>query len=150
LLAGEGELTESLRELAGELNLSDSTFFLGRCERIAELLSVSEVCVLSSKAEGFSNSILEYMAGARPVVATDVGGAREAVVEEQTGYLVASGDDVKMAERIISLLKAPERARAMGERGKQVVEEKFSCAAQLRNTEQLYDRLLKLTPRFKD
>jgi glycosyltransferase involved in cell wall biosynthesis len=150
LLAGEGELTESLRELAGELKLSDSTFFLGRCEKIAELLSVSEVCVLSSKAEGFSNSILEYMAGARPVVATDVGGAREAVVEEQSGYLVASGDDAKMAERIISLLKAPERARAMGARGRQVVEEKFSCAAQLRNTEQLYDRLLNITPRFKD
>lgn len=142
LLAGEGELTESLRDLASELELRDSTFFLGRCERVAELLNVSDVCVLSSKAEGFSNSILEYMAGARPVVATDVGGAREAVVEEQTGYLVASGDDEKMAARIVTLLKEPERARAMGERGKQVVEEKFSCQAQLRKTEQLYDRLL--------
>jgi hypothetical protein len=41
---------------------------------VAELLSISDVCVLSSKAEGFSNSILEYMAAGKPVVATDVGG----------------------------------------------------------------------------
>ena len=55
LLAGEGELSDSLRALARELGIEDSTFFLGRCENVAELLSVSDVCVLSSKAEGFSN-----------------------------------------------------------------------------------------------
>lgn len=142
LLAGEGELTESIRALAGELGVERSTVFLGRCEKIAELLSISDVCVLSSKAEGFSNSILEYMAAGRPVVATDVGGAKEAIVEGRTGYLVHSGDDTAMAGRIISLLRDPEQARVMGERGKQTVEEKFSCAAQLERTESLYDTLL--------
>jgi glycosyltransferase involved in cell wall biosynthesis len=142
LLAGEGELMDSFRALADELGIADKTFFLGRCEKIAELLSASEVCVLSSKAEGFSNSILEYMAAARPVVATDVGGAREAIVEGETGYVVPSGDEAMMAERIISLLRDPERARAMGQAGRRLVEEKFSCEAQLRRTEELYDRLL--------
>ena len=143
LLAGEGELSDSLRGLARELGIEDSTFFLGRCENIAELLSVSEACVLSSKAEGFSNSILEYMAGARPVVVTDVGGAREVVVEGETGYLVSSGDDATMATRLIDLLRDPEKARLMGAKGRRVVEEKFSCEAQLARTEELYDRLLK-------
>ena len=142
LLAGEGELEESLKTLAGELGIQESTFFLGRCEKIAELLSISEVCVLSSKAEGFSNSILEYMAAARPVVATEVGGAAEAIIEGVTGYLVQSGDDKTMAEKIISLLRDPERARAMGRQGRQVVEKRFSCAAQLANTEKLYEKLL--------
>ncbi len=142
LLAGEGELTESLRALARGLEIESSTFFLGRCEKIAELLSISDVCVLSSKAEGFSNSILEYMAGGCPVVATDVGGAREAIVEGQTGYLAASGDDFTMAKRIVSLLQEPEKARTMGERGRRLVEEKFSCNAQLRRTEELYEKLL--------
>jgi len=142
LLAGEGELSDSLRVMAADLGVSDATFFLGRCEKIAELLAVSEVCVLSSKAEGFSNSILEYMAAGRPVVVTEVGGAREVVSEGETGYLVLSGDDALMAERLIALLHDPERARAMGAKGKQVVEEKFSCAAQLSRTETLYDRLL--------
>lgn len=143
LLAGEGELTESLRALAQELGIENSTFFLGRCENVAELLSISEICVLSSKAEGFSNSILEYMAAGRPVVVTDVGGAREVVSEGVTGHLVPSGDDAMMAERLIALLRDPEKAQAMGRRGRQVVQEKFSCEAQLARTEELYDRLLK-------
>jgi len=142
LLAGEGELTDQLRLLARELGIEAETFFLGRCEHVGALLQVSDVCVLTSKAEGFSNAILEYMAAARPVVATDVGGAQEAVAEGQTGYLVSSGDYQTMAERIVSLLRDRERARVMGERGQRVVEEKFSCEAQLADTEKLYEKLL--------
>lgn len=142
IIAGEGALMESLRELARQLGLADDAFFIGRCERVADLLSVSDVCVLSSRAEGFSNSILEYMAASRPVVVTDVGGAREAVVEGETGHIVAPGDDEAMAERITRLLLEPERAREMGERGRLVVEEKFSCAAQLERALSLYDKLL--------
>jgi glycosyltransferase involved in cell wall biosynthesis len=142
LLAGEGELMDSLRTLATSLGIAERTFFLGRCEQVAELLSISDVCVLSSKAEGFSNSILEYMAAGRPVVATDVGGAREAIVEGDTGYLVQSGDDVTMAERIITLLTQPDRACSMGREGRRIVEKEYSCEAQLKRTEELYERLL--------
>ena len=142
LLAGEGELADDLRGLASELNISDSTFFLGRCEHIAELLSISDVCVLSSKAEGFSNSILEYMAAGCPVVATDVGGAREAIIDQHTGYLVSSGDHQAMAERIIKILNDPTGALLMRERAKQVVHQRFSTKAQLIQTEHLYNRLL--------
>ncbi len=145
LLAGEGELTDSLRELAAELGIHERTYFLGRCERVAELLSVSEICVLSSKAEGFSNSILEYMAAGRPVVATNVGGAAELIREGETGYLVPAGDDEMMAARLIDLLRDPNRSRMMGEAGKRIVEEQFSCEAQLSRTEDLYERLLRQT-----
>lgn len=82
------------------------------------------------------------MAAGLPVVATDVGGAREAIAEGETGYTVASGDDEKMAERIIGLLNEPKRARAMGERGKLIAAEKFSCDRHLQNTLELYDELL--------
>ncbi|MDQ2920215.1 MAG: glycosyltransferase [Acidobacteriota bacterium] len=142
VLAGEGALTNDLRALAKKLGIERDTFFVGHCQRIAELLAVSEVCVLSSKAEGFSNSILEYMAAARPVVVTDVGGAREAVIDGETGFIVTAGDDENMAARIITLLREPERARAMGERGRLIVEQKFSCEAQLERTAALYNWLL--------
>jgi glycosyltransferase involved in cell wall biosynthesis len=145
ILAGEGELTEKLRALAQELGVGRDAFFIGRCENIAALLYISDVCVLSSRAEGFSNSILEYMAAARPVVVTDVGGAREAVVEGETGYLVQSDDDETMAARIVSLLKDPQRGREMGARGRLRVEENFSDAVQLENTQALYERLLART-----
>jgi glycosyltransferase involved in cell wall biosynthesis len=141
-IAGEGELMESLRELAAQLGIQDDVFFLGRCDNVANLLFASEIGVLSSKAEGFANAILEYMAAGLPVVATDVGGAREAIAEGETGYTVASGDDEKMAARIIDLLNEPERGRAMGARGKSVAAEKFSCDRHLQNTLELYHELL--------
>jgi glycosyltransferase involved in cell wall biosynthesis len=142
VLAGEGPLAEEYRALAARLGIGEDVFFTGRCGRVGDLLSVSDVCVLSSKAEGFSNAILEYMAAARPVVATDVGGAREAIEEGETGHVVAPCDAEAMAARIVELLRDPSRARLMGERGRRVVEEKFSCAAQLARTEALYERLL--------
>ncbi len=141
VIAGEGKLMEGLRGLAAQLGLKHDVFFVGRCEKVAELLSVSEVCALSSTAEGFSNAILEYKAAARSVVVTDVGGAREAVTEGKTGYIVSAGDDQQMAERMIELLRDSQRARAMGERGKLVVEEKFSCERHLEDTLELYDEL---------
>lgn len=143
VLAGEGGLVETLREQARTLGLEHDAFFTGRCARVRELLAVSSVCVLSSKGlEGFSNSITEYMAAAKPVVATDVGGAREAVVEGETGYIVRPTDDEEMAARIVSLLQDTELARRMGERGMERVREKFSCEAQLAEVEKLYERLL--------
>ncbi len=142
VLAGEGEFLTPLRALAVELGIDKDTFFLGRCDRVADLLAVSDVCVLSSQAEGFSNAILEYMAAARPVVATDVGGARELVSEGEAGYLVSAGDDKAMALRIISLLKDPKRALAMGAYGRTVVADRFSCDAQLARVEEIYERLL--------
>ena len=143
LLAGEGQLEESLKSLARELGIYEATVFLGRCENVAELLSISDACVLSSKAEGFSNSILEYMAAGRPVVATNVGGAGEAITEGETGFLVPSGDDEMMAERLASLLLEPDTALKMGAAAKRVVSEGFSCEAQLSRTEHLYETLLR-------
>ncbi len=141
LLAGEGELMPSLQSLAVELGIENDTYFLGRCEALADLLNVSDVCVLSSKAEGFSNSILEYMAAGRPVVATDVGGASEAIVEGRTGHLVPTGNDELMGQRIIELLNN-DSLMQMGAAGKEIAAERFSLEAQLKRTEELYDRLL--------
>ena len=148
VIAGEGELMESLRDLARQLGIQDDVFFIGRCDNVAKLLFASDIGVLSSKAEGFANAILEYMAAGLPVVATDVGGAREAISEGETGYVVPAGDDEKMAERIIELLNDPDRARLMGERGKLIVAEKFSCDRHLQNTLELYDELLSAPKRI--
>ncbi|MBK8313134.1 MAG: glycosyltransferase [Acidobacteria bacterium] len=82
------------------------------------------------------------MGAGRPVVATNVGGASEVIVEGRTGYLVESGDYETMAARIIDLLKNPDRANEMGQSGRQIVQQKFSCQAQLEVTERLYERLL--------
>jgi glycosyltransferase involved in cell wall biosynthesis len=140
VLAGEGELRVNLEKFAAELGIGSKTHFIGRCDRVAELLHVSFAGVLCSFAEGFSNSILEYMAASKPVVATDVGGAREAVREGVTGFLVASNDHAALAEKLVDLLRDEARARDFGAAGRLVAEEKFSLAAQLEKTLELYER----------
>jgi glycosyltransferase involved in cell wall biosynthesis len=141
VLAGEGDLRDELKAQAAQLGIGGDVFLLGPCARLADLLNLSYAGALSSRAEGFSNSILEYAAAARPVVVTDVGGAREAVREGETGFIVAPGDDEALAARLIELLRDETRARTMGARGRQLIAEQFSTAAQLQRTEELYDKL---------
>ncbi len=142
VLAGEGELKSDLENLAKQLGLVENTYFIGACAKVPELLSVSFAGVLSSRHEGFSNSILEYMAAKLPVVATNVGGASEAISEGENGFLVESDDDEALANRLKELLENEEKARGFGEKGRKLVEDKFSCEAQLRNVSELYERML--------
>lgn len=142
VLAGEGELKDELENLAKNLEIEKNTHLIGRCMQIPELLHISYAGVLTSFAEGFSNSILEYMAARKPVVATKVGGASEAVIDGETGFLINSDDDEVMANRLIELLDDEKKAIEFGEKGRRIIEEKFSLDAQLSKTLSLYERHL--------
>jgi glycosyltransferase involved in cell wall biosynthesis len=142
VVAGTGPLIAPMQELAVSLGLADDVVFLGACSAIGDLLALADVCVLSSTSEGLPNAVLEYMAASRPVVATDVGGVGEAVVDGETGYLVAARDDRTLAARVIALLDDPDTSRVMGQRGRRRVEEHFSGALLLERTVRLYDTLL--------
>lgn len=138
VLAGEGELRESLENLAKQLKIEKNLHLTGRCAAVPELLSISYACVLTSFNEGFSNSILEYMAAGKPVVATNVGGASEAVIENETGFLVDSDDVEAMANHLCVLMTDKEKAAQFGEKAKKIVCERFSVATQLEKTMELY------------
>jgi glycosyltransferase involved in cell wall biosynthesis len=142
-IAGEGELMEEMQALAESLGIADRVFFLGRCAHVAELLSISYAGVLSSTSEGFSNSILEYMAASLPVVATRVGGAAEAVDEGETGFLVESNDHTAMAARLVELLANMHKAERLGAQGKRKAFLEFSLGGQLQKTNALYEKLLR-------
>lgn len=143
VIAGEGELRTELEQMASTMNISSNIRFLGRCTNVPALLSISDICVLTSTAEGFSNSILEYMAAGKPVIATDVGGAREVVHDGVTGYLVASDDHQKLAQHLLTLINDDARSVEFGEAGRKIVKDRFSEKAQLESTLALYDSLLK-------
>lgn len=142
VIAGEGELRNELEGLAVRLGVARNVHFIGRCDDVPGLLAASYACVLTSTAEGFSNSLIEYMAVGKPVVATNVGGAAEAVVDGETGYLVASDDGAAMAERLIELLGDKDLAAAIGARAKQTAIERFAPEAQLDKVLRLYNELL--------
>ena len=82
------------------------------------------------------------MAAGKPVVATMVGGAAEAVVDGETGYLVPTDDDAALAERLMTLLRDAEMSSRFGQAGKQAVSERFSLSSQLASTVKLYNSLI--------
>lgn len=142
VIAGEGELESELKQTANDLGVAKNVHFIGRCTDVPALLSLSTACVLTSTAEGFSNSILEYMAAALPVVATNVGGASEAIIEAETGHLVAPDDDGEMSRKLVKFLDDEEKAKGIGRQGRHCVETRFSAATQFVNTKNLYENML--------
>lgn len=142
VVAGDGPLRASLQSDAANLGIESAVDFLGRSDNVPELLSRSNVCVLSSQSEGFPNVVLEYMVAGKPVVSTWVGGVGEAITDNRNGFLVKSGDDVKMADRIIALLREPDMALRMGQKNRVLAADRFSSEAQRARVEALYTRLL--------
>jgi glycosyltransferase involved in cell wall biosynthesis len=99
------------------------------------------VSVLCSLSEAFPNSILEAMAAARPVVATDVGGNSDAVQEERTGLLVPPGDPSQLASAIERLANDPALRLRLGEAARASAEAGYAASSVLPRLETLYQRL---------
>ncbi|MDQ1417658.1 MAG: hypothetical protein QOF81_3271 [Acidimicrobiaceae bacterium] len=130
LIAGKGRLRHELEAAAAEMGLGPRVRFLGVRSDIPELIAASDAVVLSSRFEGLPNVVMEAMAGARPVVATRVGGAPELVEDGVSGILVHPGDPDALASAMQQVMAAPELQRhAMGGRGQSIVSERFGLAA---------------------
>jgi L-malate glycosyltransferase len=142
LLMGEGPLRQSLESLAGQLGIREKVFFTDGNGPVSGYLPLLQVGCLSSVNEGFSNAILEYMAAGLPVVATDVGGNREAVIDGATGFLTPVGDEKAFAQRVSSLLADDGLRTKMGEGGRARCTENFSMEACVRKHQAYYESLL--------
>jgi len=136
-----------LARQAAALGIGSAVKFLGQRGDAPELLAASDLSVLASHEEGFSNVILESMAGGLPVVATDVGGNREAVVDGETGWLVPMRNPEALASRIVDLLKDPSRARDWGEKGRARVKELFTVERMVNAHLTLYESALAMPER---
>jgi glycosyltransferase involved in cell wall biosynthesis len=135
-----------VRRLAHERGLDGSLTFTGFVDDVYPVLAGMDVLVHASTiAEPLGKTVLEAMAAARPVVATDLGGVREVVVPGQTGYLVAPGDAAALAGAVDRLLRDPEARRRMGEAGRERVEEHFEVGATTRQVERVYASLIPAT-----
>jgi glycosyltransferase involved in cell wall biosynthesis len=135
---GDGPGRAALEQAAAGLGLADAVAFLGERADVPDLLRSADVFWLTSAWEGLPNVLLEAQASALPVVARDVGAAREVVRHGVTGYLVEGRDAGEFASRTRGLLAHPEEALAMGRAGRRRVEDAFSLEAMVRSTERLY------------
>jgi glycosyltransferase involved in cell wall biosynthesis len=141
VLVGDGPSRDELQRLARDLGVARQVVFAGRRPNDPNPNHLFDIGVLCSKREGMPNSVLEAMAAGIPVVATDVGGVGDAIVEGQTGHLVPHGNPERLAAALESLLANPDRARDMGRAGKQRAQELYSPQAALTALESLYLRL---------
>jgi len=138
----EPDYFQELEALIEELDISQQFRLTGPTTRVAVHLQSNDIFVLPSRSEGFSNAIIEAMSESLPVIATDVGGNSEAVVNKLSGFIVAADDVVALADAITILCLDPKLARDMGKVGRQIVEDRFSEAAMMRRIQSAYVALL--------
>ena len=142
LLIGDGPLRAELQGLANDLDLEGEVLFLGTRSNISQLLSLMDIIVLPSLEEGFPNAVLEAMAAAKPVVASNVGGIPEAVVHGETGLLVPPENPGALAEAMIQLLHDPKSAMKMGNAGRNRVMQQFGLNRMINEMEHIYEELV--------
>ena len=139
---GDGELRGELSGQVKTLGLEKHVLFLGMRSDVPEIISCGDLFVLPSVNEGFGVVLLEAMAMRCPIVATNVGGVPEVVLDGETGVLVPLKDPVQLARGIIQLLKDTSLALKMAECGYQRLKDCFDIRETVSKTEHLYKELL--------
>jgi glycosyltransferase involved in cell wall biosynthesis len=138
----ELEYFAQLETLVRDLGLTGHFHFAGGLSDLRGHLAKTDIFVLPSRSEGFSNAIVEAMAASLPVVATNVGGNAEAVQDGINGFIVPSEDPEAMAAAIIKLLDDPAMTKAMGVAGQERALAKFTADAMMQQVTNAYRTLL--------
>jgi len=141
-LVGEGPLRGQLEELVQSLGLSSRVNFLGYRRDVPERIAEVQMFLLISKWEGFPRSILEAMRAGLPVVATDVGGVKESVVDGTTGFVIPPGDKDRLRDCLCKLITSYELRVSMGRAGRARYEEKFTFDRLVDRTVKVYESVL--------
>ena len=142
LIIGDGPEKRRLVALAKKLKISNKVIFGKSTADTTKPLSIIDIFVLPSIQEGLGLSLLEAMAMAKPVVASDVGGIYTLVEHQVNGLLTISADEKSLAQAITALLSDKETALKMGQAGRKMVKEKFSLAKMVEETRNLYREVL--------
>lgn len=126
LVCGEGGLREALLSHRDALGLQERVHFLGFQTEVYRWLTALDLSVQSSVWEPLSNHVIESMTAGIPIVATDVGGTAEAVLDERSGLLVPPGNPQRMAEAMVRLLNDARLRVQLGEEARRQAQVQFS------------------------
>jgi sugar transferase (PEP-CTERM/EpsH1 system associated) len=144
VLIGDGSLRSEIERLVAEQGMQERVWLAGSREDVPQLLSALDVFVLPSLAEGISNTILEAMACALPVVATRVGGNAELVREGETGFLVPRADPQAMARALLAYVDDAALRHEHGSAARKRAEDVFSITGMAGRYQEVYDELCRL------
>jgi len=142
LLVGEGPMENELRNLDHDLGLEEAIRFLGTRHDVPVILQLSDLFVLPSLSEGMPVALLEAMAMRKSCIASNITSIPEVVEHGRSGILVEPQMPEQIAEAVLSVIDDSERRQAMGTRGRQIVEEKFSINTNIRSLENLYEQVV--------
>ena len=141
IMIGDGELKQQAQQMLQQAGLDTQAWLPGSHNQVPKLMHAMDIFVLPSRNEGISNTILEAMASSLPVVATNVGGNPELVVENETGKLVPADDPVSMANALNDYVLNADRRSAHGAAGRRRVEEQFLLVHMVEKYLSVYDGL---------
>jgi glycosyltransferase involved in cell wall biosynthesis len=142
VIVGSGTEEANVRRRAEELGVADDIEWTGYREQPMPDIERSHICVLPSLTEGFPNAVVEYMAGGRAVVSTDVGGVREIVTHGETGLLIPPGDPNAMVDAIAKLADDAVLRETLGRNARALVEAKFTARIETEQTCQIYEKVI--------
>ena len=126
LIVGDGSLRNTLKKECDELGIIDYVTFTGARNDIPDILKLLDIFVLCSREEGLPLALLEAMAAAKPIVATNVGSIPKVIVDRSNGLLVEKEDDFDLAARLIELLTARDYAAHLGRKAREMVVQKYN------------------------
>ena len=147
LLVVGARVPELIVDRARERGVAEHVRVLGYRDDVPQILAASDCCIDASwKGLGLTGTLPEALAVGRPVLGSDLEGHPEVVLPGVTGFLFQPRDPAGIAEGILALAGDPERARAMGRAGRELVLREFSTRGRVERTEALYRRLLGAGP----
>jgi len=134
---GDGELSDELKNMAFRLGIEENVKFPGWRPDVAEVMSVFDIFALPSLNEGMGRVLVEAMVLGKPIVASDIGGIPDLVLDGENGYLVPVGDVETLAARIRELLDDSVKREEMGECGEKIAVD-YSANAMVEKIDRLY------------
>ncbi len=143
VIVGKGPESDRLRRIAERLDISSYVLFTGERKDVPDLLSLADVVLHPSRWEGMPNVVLEAMASATPVVASDVDGTREIIDNGKDGFLVETGEVNEMANIISKLIKSSTLLQNIASAGRTKVEKQFSTDSFVSAHRRVFERHLK-------
>jgi len=142
VLIGDGPDRSAAEWLAHDLKIHDKVHFMGKQERVNELLPLADLLLMPSELESFGLAALEAMACKVPSIATLVGGVPELIDDGITGLLYPVGDVDAMAEGALGILKDPARLEAMRDSGRKTAQSRFCSSLVVPHYVRYYEQVL--------
>lgn len=141
-LVGVGPDEGKHKAMARELGLAERVHFLGYRKDVPDLMAKADINVLVSNWEGLPRSIIEAMRAGLPTVASDVGGCREMIVDDVTGYLAPRGDADAVAHRLSALIDERHKRQSLGANARRSFAQSFTFDAMFDKTMVAYRKIL--------